>query len=118
MATVTCIDQDGDLNASGVSFFYSTSGSSWTLFGRVDTANATGNTFLLNWDTTTYPNGEYYLKANASDSGDRLGEAVIDHLNVNNPKPPEVRFQGISSYSIISHTHMVYVSKGIYRMMY
>ncbi len=63
----TADDPDGNINASGVTFYMSTDGAVWTAIGNDATPDAGGN-YTLQFDTNTVDDGIYWFGARATDT--------------------------------------------------
>jgi hypothetical protein len=76
-------DLENNLKEDGISFYYSQDKIQWTLIGNVSLTPASGSTVVfqtlnLDWDTTTVDDGEYWLKATATDNHNLEGEDISD----------------------------------------
>jgi len=72
---VYAFDEDGDINASGVTLYYAKPGGNpaWQLLGTTDDVNDTF-VYTYDWDTTALENGNYILKARVTDETEQSAE--------------------------------------------
>lgn len=88
-------DLEDNLDDSGVIFYYSKDQSSWTQIGTSpDPTTSNTRMYELTWNTTTVPDGVYWLRVTATDitsfeGVDLSDDSFIIHNNLNNP--PEVK---------------------------
>jgi len=86
---ISAHDGDDDINSSGVSCFFSPDYVNWTYLGS-DTIPE-GNTYEIQWDTTSVEDGSYYIKALVQDQTYFHREDTSDApFTVDNPQPPEL----------------------------
>jgi hypothetical protein len=79
----TAYDRDNDINASGVSFYYSGDGSTWIF---IDNDPQPDSTLLYEtaWDTTTVPDGMYSVKAMVTDNTSLSNTSISEEFLVHN----------------------------------
>ncbi len=84
--TVGAIDLEDNIDANGVRFYYSPNKLNWTLISNVTSPSTTSAAeislpllpYELLWDTTTVPDGVYWLQARATDTHNLTGEDISD----------------------------------------
>ncbi|MCK5562250.1 MAG: FG-GAP repeat protein, partial [Thermoplasmata archaeon] len=96
---VTGFDLEDNIDVNGVKFYYSSDEQNWNLIGKKPNGTLSGvnvfeRLYVLSWDTTSVPDGYYWLKADATDLTALMGEDVSDdafiiHNNLVNP--PQVK---------------------------
>jgi hypothetical protein len=86
----TAFDLDGNINSTGVSFYYSTDGVNWVLISKDPTPDI--DFYTISWDTTTVQDGYYWVKAFVNDTTNLSASAISDILMVHNNlmNPPTV----------------------------
>ncbi len=89
-------DLEDNLDDSGVKFYYSPDKSTWTLLGNNPTPSVADNRiYNLTWDTTTVPDGYYWLRVAAADRTafegvDLSDDSFIIHNILNNPPSAKI----------------------------
>jgi hypothetical protein len=80
----------GGINTTlGVNFFFSTDSTTWTLLGTE--TKGTKNIYSVFLDTIEYPDGEYWIKANATDYDGYEAEDEISVFIDNPSRPPSIK---------------------------
>ncbi|WP_455391475.1 Ig-like domain-containing protein [[Eubacterium] cellulosolvens] len=76
-------DPDNDIDARGVSFYFSLDGENWYLIDNAYEPVQNSSLYQFEWDTTKLPNGDYHLKAEVVDLKALKAESVIK-IKINN----------------------------------
>ncbi len=102
-------DLENNIDDVGVVLYYSTDRDDWNIINNVPSAKTdTENIYEMPWDTTTYPDGKYWFRAEASDNDELKGEVISDYFFIHNKlnNPPVVTFLGPNSGNLSGQTRL------------
>jgi hypothetical protein len=113
MLQTTCFDLEDNLDTNGVTFYYSSDDkNTWTVIGNQINGEPLSTSpfeilYQLSWDTTSVPDGFYWLKTSASDLTNLTGQDVSDdyfivHNDLNNA--PKLKLIYPTENDVVSST--------------
>ncbi len=103
LVTVTAVDLENNINTVGVRLYFSLDGIDWTVISNIPKPTQKDDSFFeLTWDTTKYPDGRYWLKAEATDFTELKGIDTLNYFYIHNnmDNEPKVKFLKPASHEL------------------